>query len=69
MTTITNAQNLGFEHGELLARAQRTGEQVTLPRIYWTKRQYEQAYKLGKAIALSYANARDALEAARVTRR
>jgi hypothetical protein len=50
---ITNAQTIGYHHGNLLARAQRTGERVTLPRIAWANPAYEAAYQAAKAHALA----------------
>ena len=53
MTPIKNAQTIGYHHGNLLAKAQRTGEHVTLPRIAWASPAYEAAYEAAKAHALA----------------
>ena len=53
MTPIKNAETLGYHHGNLLARAQRTGEHVTLPRVAWASPAYEAAYEAAKAHALA----------------
>ena len=50
---IKNAETLGCTHGNLLARAERTGQPITLPRIAWASPIYEQAYEAAKAHALA----------------